>query len=225
MAFGDLKGTLSGSGASITSSNALTGSVSVSSGDLVFVAFGQQINLTATTVTDNLGNTYTATNAGTDNGNSTGRAYYSLVTVGGTLTTVTVAATASSNDYAGMVAVIEGPFQSSPLDKNLANISDTSSPFTCPATGTLTQADEVIIGWMVCTEGSATYSATSPNLKAGQVSATNMLSIIGYQTVAATTTVSPEFTGTNPGASTLGTSTFMKAAGGAAVTRSYGIIF
>ena len=47
---------------------------------------GQQTSLTVTAVTDNLGNTYSATNAGSDNGNITGRAFYSRVTVPGTLT-------------------------------------------------------------------------------------------------------------------------------------------
>ena len=211
MAFGGLKGTLTGNGNSITASNSIAGSVSVAVGDLVFAVLGQQTNLTATTASDNLGNTYTATNAGTDAGAATGRAYYSRVTVAGTLTSVAIVASASTNDWAGFAAVIEGPFQASPLDKNIANgTADLTSPFTCPATGTLTQADEVIMCWMA-SDGSATWSATSPNLKAGQVAnSTNIKVIIGYQAVSSTSTVSPEFTGTNPTVDVLGTSTFMK---------------
>lgn len=215
MAFGDLKGTLSAAAAAVTATNSVTGSVSVAVGDLVFLTFGQQANLRATTVVDNLGNTYTATNAGTDAGNITGRSYYSPVTVAGTLTSIDVSVSATSNDdWAGFAAVIEGPFQAAPLDKNIANASnDLTSPFTCPATGALTQADEVIIAWMT-SDGNAVWLATSPNLKAGQVAnSTTIKAIVGYQAVSATTTVSPEFTGTNPGFSVLGTSTFMKAAG------------
>ena len=212
MAFGDLRGTLVGNGNSVTNPSDLIGSVAVSVGDLVYVVFGQQTGLTASGVTDDLGNTYTALNAGNDPGTPTARAFYSRVTTGGTLTTVSVAATASANDYAGVVAVIEGPFVTSPLDANPANgTNDVTSPFTCPATGTLAQANEAVLCFY-CATSNATFSATSPNLLAtqrGNASAVKV--VVGHQTVAATTTVSPEFTGTNPtGQSILGTASFKK---------------
>ena len=76
MAFGGLKGTLTGAGNSVTNPSVLSGSVSVAVGDLVFGVFGQQTALTATaTITDNLGNTYAYQNAGTDAGNATGRPF------------------------------------------------------------------------------------------------------------------------------------------------------
>src|SRR5215471_10153473 len=118
MALGDLKGTLTGNGNSVTNPSDLSGSVAVNVNDLVVVVFGQQTNLTATGVTDNLGNTYTAQNAGTDAGTSTGRAFYSIVTVSGTLTVCHVAASASTNDYAGIAGVFEGPVLA--IDKNIA---------------------------------------------------------------------------------------------------------
>lgn len=212
MAFGDLLGTLTGNGGSVGSTNALSGSVSVAVGDLVFVCFGQQSSLTASGVTDNLGNTYTAQNTGNDTGSSTGRAFYSRVTAAGTLTTCTVAATSSSLDYAGLVAVIAGPFLSSPVDKNPANVTaDATSPFTCPSTGTLGQENEVVIAWGTCTSGTnATWAATSPNTLAGQTNnSTNIKAVIGYQTVGATGSVTPEFTaGSNPGDACLGTVSF-----------------
>jgi len=224
MAFGALKGTLSGDGLSITTSNALSGSVVVAVGDLVFVAFAQETALTATTASDNLGNTYTATNAGTDSGTVTGRAYYSRVTVAGTLTAVTIVATSSANNFAGTVAIIEGPFKVAPLDKNIANLEDVASPFTCPATGVLTQADEVIMCW-IAEAPRENVAATSPNLLADQRASNTVLSAaIGYQAVTATTSVSPAFTGTNMTDSVLGTSTFMKDLT-VAVARSYGMVF
>lgn len=211
MAFGDLLGTLTGNGNSVGATNALSGSVVVKVGDLVWVCFGQQTNLTATGTTDNLGNTYTAQNAGTDAGTSTGRCFYSIVTVAGTLTTCTVAASSSTNDYAGFVAVIDGPV--SAIDTNPANASDTTSPFTCPATGTLAQAAEIVMAAGTCPSGTgATWAASSPNLLAGQANnSTNIKATIGYQAVNATTTVSPAFTaGSNPADDTLFTASFKR---------------
>lgn len=211
MAFGDLKGTITGNGASITASNSIAGSVSVAVNDLIWVTFAQQTNLTASGATDNLGNSYTAQNAGTDAGSSTGRSFYSIATVAGTLTSVAIAATASANDYAGFGAVIEGPF--SAIDANPANVQDTTSPFTCPATGTLAQADEVIMAWITSPQGTAqTYAATSPNLLAGQAdNSTNIKACVGYQTVASTSSVSPAFTaGGDPLNDTVGTASFKK---------------
>ncbi len=210
MPFGDLKGTLTGSGPNIGSTNALTGSVAVAVGDFVFVTFGQQTALTATGVTDNLGNSYSAQNAGTDAGTVTGISFYSRVTVAGTLTTVTVAATSSANDYCGEVVVLLGPVAVSPIDTNSANITtQITSPMTCPSTGTLAQARELIVCWGV-TDNSAAWSATSPNLLGGQANNSNNIKcVIGYQSVSVTTAVAPVFTcGTAPDPSVVGTCSF-----------------
>jgi hypothetical protein len=213
MAFGDLRGTLTGSGASVGTTNAFStgGPITVAVGDLVFVCFGQQTALTASGVTDNLGNTYSAQNAGTDSGTATGRAFYSPVTVAGSLSTVTVAATSSANDYCGVVAVIAGPFTAAPLDKSPANtdLTTPASPFTCPATGTLSQAAEVIMAWGIGSQ-STTWAATSPNLLANNAnSSTNIKAAVGYQVVNSTSTVSPVFTaGSNPTDAAVGTASF-----------------
>ena len=58
MAFGTLKGTLTFASNNTGATNALTGSVSIAVGDLVYVHFAEQTNVTATGATDNLGNTY-----------------------------------------------------------------------------------------------------------------------------------------------------------------------
>src|SRR5215207_2961708 len=219
MAFGDLLGNLSITAGSVVTPFNATGSVAVAVDDLVVAVFAQQTALTVTGVTDNLGNTYTATNAGTDNGNATGRCFYSRVTTAGTLTTVAGACTGSANDAAFAVSCFAGPFATSPLDANLANISDLASPFACPATGTLAQADELVIGWGACNQGFTTYAATSPNLLRANVATANIAAVIGSQVVAATTTVTPTFTDANALSSSVwGTSTFKKAAGGAAAT-------
>jgi hypothetical protein len=84
MAFGSLKGTLSGSATSIGTSLAATGSVSVAVGDLVYAVLAEQTTITSTACADNLSNSYTAVSAGLDAGTTvTGRAWYSRVTTRG----------------------------------------------------------------------------------------------------------------------------------------------
>lgn len=219
MAFGGLKGSLVGNNLSTTASNTITGSVVVAVGDLVFAVMAEAVALTANACSDNLGNTYTAQNAGTLSGSAiSGRAYWSRVTNAGTLTTVTITATASSDDFAGTAAVIEGPLATSPLDANPANItSDITSPFTCPATGTLAQSNEIVIAWGV-RNSSSVWAATSPNLLArDNVTSTSCAGSIGYQAVTATTSVVPAFTAAaNPTADVLGTVSFKGVATGIA---------
>jgi hypothetical protein len=222
MAFGALKGTLSGTSGSITSPFAVTtgGPVTVAVGDLVIAVLTQQTALTVTGVTDNLGNTYTAQNVGTDAGAVTGRAFYSRVTVAGSLTTVTFAATASANDVAAAAAVIEGPFAAPPIDKNLANVTnDITSPFSATVTGTLTQADEVVAAWCSMQPGVTTWAASAPLTKHISVATGNVGVVISTATVAATTSVAPEHTNAvAPSSTVLGSMTFMKAAGGETIT-------
>src|SRR5688572_957274 len=123
MAFGDLKGTLGGNANSITNPFNATGSVAVAVGDLVYAVLGQQTNLTVTACADNLFNTYIETQLGLDAGTSTGRAFYTRVTMPGTLTTISATTTGSTNDVAFLAAVIEGPFEVRAIDANPTNIS------------------------------------------------------------------------------------------------------
>jgi hypothetical protein len=211
MAFGDLKTVFVGNGNSVTASNIMSGTATVAVGDLIFAVFGEQTGLTASGVTDNLGNTYTAQNAGTLSSTVvSGRAFWSRVTNPGALTSVTIAATASAHDYAGLVAVIEGPFIVSPNDTSPANITtDITTPFACPATGTLAQATESVLSWMVANQ-STVITAVGPNISAGNIAnSTNVIVTIGYQTVGATTTVTPNFaSAANPTNDVLGTMSF-----------------
>lgn len=194
MAQGDLRGTLTGSVSSVTNPTVASGSVAVSVGDLVFGTMAQQTNLTAAgTVTDNLGNTYAYVNAGTDAGTVTIRSFYARVTNAGTLTTVNVPATASANDASVVAAVIAGPFLASPLDANPANATDGTTPFTCPATGTLAQASEVVMAAIALADNE-TVAATSPSVIAGTVARASASVGQSRRVVAATTSVVPEFT-------------------------------
>jgi hypothetical protein len=219
MAFAGLKGTLTQAVTSQTNPAAATGSVSVSVGDLIVAVFGENTSLTVGTVTDNLGNAYTAQDAGTDAGAATGRAYLSVVSVAGTLTAVNAVATASANDASAVAAVFEGPFDTSSLDASPAAISnDLASPYACPSTGTLVTAEELVIGWMVFTLV-RNITATSPNTMAASAQSAavgasgSVVTSLGYQLVAATTAVAPAFTASaGPTSTVLGAMSFKRAA-------------
>jgi hypothetical protein len=192
MAFGDHKGSLTASVASVTNPTNLTGSVAVAVADLIFVCFSQQTALTATAASDNLGNTYSAVNAGTDAGNATIRCFYSRVTVAGTLTQVSVAATASTNDASAVASVIEGPFRVSPLDANPADATDGTSPHNCPPTGTLAQPNEVVMG--ACSiAANVTLTATAPGVITQTVARANVSTGVQRVVVTSTASVAPQF--------------------------------
>jgi hypothetical protein len=185
------------------------------------LSWAERGGLTANAVTDNLGNSYTAQNAGSDAGNATGRAFYSIVTSAGTLTAVNVDVTATSTDDAAVAAdVYEGPFAASPLDANPANVTnDITSPFVSPATGTLAQADELIIAWIAETN-CRTMSATAPFTLGQNVLSTSEGSVnsvgvaIARRVVSATTSVTCEWTaGGALNSDVLGIASFKKAAG------------
>ena len=145
MAFGGVKGTLSGNALSITNPMNATGSVSVAVGDLLICVVGERTLITTTGVTDNLGHTYTAQDAGIDGGNGTAIAFWKIATSAGTLTTQSAACTASADDCGIVGAVYEGPYAASPLDKSPAGVSDSLTPWLGPATGVLSQADELAL--------------------------------------------------------------------------------
>lgn len=204
-------GTGSSSGVSIGASNAIsinagTG-VTVRPGDLVVALMCEQTANTASGTTDNLGNTYTAQNAGTLS-TVGGRMFYSRVTVGGTLTTVTIAATGSNDDFSCVAAAFSNGFDSPPIDANPANTTgDITSPFNGPASGALAQALELVVGWSA-NNANATWTSSAPWTTAIQVAQTNTHAALQYQDVSATTTQTPAFTGTVPTANVMGTASF-----------------
>lgn len=214
MAFGDHKSgsPLTGGNNSIPASFATSaGSIAVVAGDLGFCVVGQQTNLTVTAVADNLGNSWTAVDAGADAGNATGRAFYFRFTGSGTLTTVTATCTASANDGSIVACVFSGPFVTSPLDKAPTVVqNDVSTPYTGPASGTLSQADEYVIAYYA-KDGNSALTGSSPNtLRGNQNQSANIATGIGGYVVSATTTQSPAWTGTAPTVDVLGTVTFKK---------------
>lgn len=219
MAQGDLKGSLQATGASTTDPFNATGSVSVAVGDLVFAVIGEQTSLTTTAVTDNLGNTYAAVNAGTDAGTITIRCYYSRVTIAGTLTEVRFDTTASTNDVSACADVFEGPFAVGPLDANPANTTDGTTTFTCAATGTLAQANELVVAAIALAGNQSALAAVSPFTTGSNANRNNSTTTIGYLTVAATTSVTPTFSGSSATAAQT-TASFKFDAGGMSASTS-----
>lgn len=201
MAFGGLR-TFFGSGNnSIPAAPACTGSQAVSVGDLIVAVLAQQTALTVTQCGDNLhgANSYTAVNAGTLNGTTISlRMFYRRVTVAGTLTTVTFAATSSTNDAAWAAAIFEGPFDPvAVLDKAPANTTDSTTPYASAATGVLSQPDEMVVA-AHAQASAATNTATSPMVKQlQQAQSANANVSLFSKVVSATTDTTPGWTGTS----------------------------
>jgi hypothetical protein len=191
-----LRGQMALGQTSITNPVPVTGSIAVVAGDAATLVFAEQgAAPTATAVTDNLGNTYTAVNAGGTNTVS-GRAFTGIITVPGTITAVNVAATASSNDGSADFCAFAGPFTA--LDAAPAIRSDSTTAFTGNATGTLTQPSELVVGLLMTASNADPLTATAPWLLAGTPASTGIRrAATVYQNVAATASATPSFTGTN----------------------------
>lgn len=221
MAKGDLRGTLSVSIGSVTNPLSATGSVSVSIGDLIVAGYAERPSNTGGNVTDNLGHgPYSAKSAAVDAGNATLRCYYHVATAAGTLTSVSIATTASSQDAAFGVMVLEGPYNASPLDASPTAVqNDTTTPFTGPLSGTLAEAIESVVSIISVANG-RTMVASSPNLLgvsiiSGGEGASNTVGVaLGYQTTAATTSIAPAWTSAAaPGSDVIETMSFKFAQG------------
>lgn len=209
MAFGDLRSpVLTGGGTSSNAQNAAAGgSATISVGDLLICLYVElggfnpgNANLPLDTIGGVGPQTWTALGAGSvASGSLNARAYYLVSANAGTLTQVAINAASNANDWAMCVAAFAGPFAASPLDVQPAVNNDTTSPFTCPASGTLAQASELLFGLVAMTR-CQTLVATSPNIIAGNAlsttanTANSASAAIGSQVTAVTTTVSPAFT-------------------------------
>jgi hypothetical protein len=209
--FGDLIGAASNQALSVTNPFSPSTAQTISAGDLVFVAYAEVTGTTATGCTDNLGNTYSALTSG-----STTSVYYTVATTGGACTPA-IATTASARDASIVVGCYKGPFDGTPLDKNPAvTASDNAEPYTAPATGTLAQADELIVGYFLAfNNGEASYDTPSPSARGDAMvaigTANTTSGALTSKVVAATTTLTFELsggTGTRP--HTCGVATFKK---------------
>ena len=212
------------------------GACYVEVGDLV-VASWMSTNNILTGVSDNLGNTYSEINSGSSSGDTFFRLFYSRVTTAGWLTNVEYASTSTSSRKMCVVGVFKGPFKNSPLDVHPSNATDTSTPYVCPASGTLAQTNELVV-CTVCGDQSSdpgeAIKTTSPlKLANGRRYAwdsgtsDDRVLAMGYNVVSSTSSVQYEFSQTSGTFSTnegfTSTSTFKL--GTDSLTRSFGAIF
>jgi len=202
----------SASGNTITAASGTTvvsPSIAVGVGDLVVVCGGDAVGGTAPSISDSLGQSWTALTGPTTNGRRLAK-WYSVITVGGSMT-VTLTYDSSTVRRAVIVAAFTG-LGASPLDANPANVSDNTSPYDCPSTGTLAQLDELVIGFAVVQAGGS-LSATSPDTLLENPRAAGLTVAMSYRIVSGTSAVSPQFTGPSD-SGVVGTASFK---GGSAV--------
>lgn len=153
MAFGDVLGAGDGANSTSPGTSLVGAGLTVAAGDLVVVAIntkGSAVQFAGIACADNLGNTWTNLYSLSTNGNSaTLSAWYCVIPSGKSGScTITVSWTASqTGDAALSIARFEGPFASSPRDILATETSDSTTPYACPATGTLAQADELVVGF------------------------------------------------------------------------------
>jgi hypothetical protein len=216
MAFGDVKGTFEAGNSSPGTGFAATGSIAVAVGDLIVVALGGR-NAVVPTWTDNLGGGYTALNGGVGTAGRPVYAAFKYVSSADTLTSVSFTQTSDTGDKALCVAVFEGPFDASPLDTNPAVLADSTSPLTSNLTGTLAQADELVVGYVGQGNGTADggYGSSGSFTVAvdestGTGSNTGSCAIF-KAVVAATTSIAAAVTGAAQGGS-VGVASFKKGA-------------
>jgi hypothetical protein len=213
MATGDVLRNAIASGGTGANPNVVTvTSIAVVAKDLIFVAAGQNTNQQMNAVTDNLGNTYVSAGTPGDAGTGTVAGFYSIVTVPGNLTSVSVAGqTSTADDFGIVVGVFAGPLGA--VDKTVACATDSASSYACPATGTLAQANELVVayGAVAATTTNGALSATSPMVLVNQASpAVAIRTGLASKMVAVTTTSTPAFTNSATGtpSGTWGTATF-----------------
>jgi hypothetical protein len=199
--------------AKATGTTLALGPVTVAAGDIIVVCFGDQVAGTAPTIGDDIGgNTWTPLSGPTTNTARLSK-WYCIVTNGGSMT-VTVTFGSSANARAGALGVWDSSiFGASPLDANVTNANDSTSPYDCPLSGTLAQTDEIVLGF--CSRASnAALSAGA--LETGIIEAhssgsggagANVSVGLTYRKVTITTSIQPQMTGTSV-AGVVGTASF-----------------
>lgn len=204
--------TTASNNAKATGTTLALGPVTVAAGDIIVALFGDQVGGSAPTIADNIGgNTWTAL-TGPNTNTARISKWYCIVTNGGSMT-ATVTFGSSANARAGVLGVWDASaFAASPLDKDIANANDSTSPYDCPATGTLAQADEIVLGF--CSRASnAALSAGGSELgiieghSTGGSAGTNISVGLTYRKVTATTSIQPQMTGSSV-AGVVGTASF-----------------
>jgi hypothetical protein len=199
--------------AKATGTTLTLGPVTVAAGDLIVVCFGDQVGGASPTINDDIGgNTWTALSGPTTNTARLSK-WYCVVTNGGSMT-VTVTFGSSANARAGALGVWDSPiFGASPLDANVTNANDSTSPYDCPLSGTLAQADELVFGFCSRASNAALSAGASETgiieaHSSGSGGAGANISVgLTYRKVTATTSTQPQMTGSSV-AGVVGTASF-----------------
>lgn len=178
------------------SSGTSTGATTTASGSTFVVLMSYDATTTASTPTDNKGNTYTQ--AGTTLTDGTGAKvgiYYSANATGGPGHTVT--ASFSGSSFA-VIHFIEVTGAASASFDQAVSAADFISPYTVTS-GTLAQAAEVVLT-IACLNGSTsgtanTYSSSNTTILSQEIDAANWwTSAVSKLVTSATTAVTPSFT-------------------------------
>lgn len=190
---GTAKNTSTSSVTSLSTSTALT----VAVGDLVFVSFYGHASITSCTISDNLRNTWTALTSSTAEGD-----LYAAFTVVTTAGSMTPSATITSAAVAKIISAVQyratAGFVSSPLDVNPSVTSSTSTgTVSGPATGTLAQASELLVGYcgqLTTTAPASLVFGTDDVTDTAGSGSDKVGASIAHETVSATSSVTQQWT-------------------------------
>lgn len=198
-----------------------TGSFTSATGDTIGVWFNYGVPTDPTSVTDNKGNTYTQRGKVSRAGGFTAFHYTCENATGGAGTIVTL--NIGFTEYPTLAAAaISGVVTSSVLDVLTTDGVDTAQPWTL-SSGTLSQADEIVFGFLGSDSGTSTSTFTegSGMTKLGEVTDSNLYwtGALAYVVVSATTARVQSWTSSVAGSnSTQIVSSFKAASGGGGVT-------
>lgn len=179
-----------------------TNSMTFIPGQTVVCALGENPAGAGESISDSGGNTWNALTVGTSTVEFLG--WYAVVGAGSKAGSHTVQFSATSGNIkrAGICAVFDGNDNSTPLDTNPAVATDGTSTYTGTASGTLAQANEVLIGifaWAgpstdttACSTNTTTNAVTVGTATGGATSNATMR--MCYDIKTATTTLSPNAT-------------------------------
>lgn len=198
-----------------------SGSFTSATGDTIGVWFNFGVSTDPTSVTDNKGNTYTQRGKVSRAGGFTAFLYTCENATGGAGTIVTL--NIGFTEYPTLAAVaISGVQTSSVLDVLTTNGVDTVQPWEL-SSGTLSQADEIVFGFLGSDSGSSTSTFTegSGMTKLGEVTDSNLYwtGALAYVVVNATTARVQSWSSSVAGSnSTQIVASFRAAAGGGGVS-------
>jgi hypothetical protein len=191
--------------------------IAVTAGNLIIVG-GFQVGGTFAGYSDSAGNTYTNLDTDADHG----WAY----AIAGTTAEITITLDVSASGTTTILAasVYNGTYDASPLDQNPAwTVGDTTNPRASPSSGTLSQADELVIGLYSHEAGAtATNSLTAGSpftLSAWNHDVMSTLNIGGHimpahQIVSATAAQTANYDSSSATTGNIGIATFKKSVGG-----------